>query len=171
MSCNNLENILSACALNSGGIYEFYYVDQSAITDVTIDPLTYVVTSITSSTAFNKIEFARNTGNFVENGTNDPINGSNVVEQIITLMLNRRQALTSRALKIAGEGNRYLSIIVKDANGLFWYFDYVTLTATGEGSGTLKADGSKYSVTFTAQANALAPEVDDSIIPALFTIS
>ena len=56
---------------------------------------------------------------------------------------------------------------VKDANGKYWYFPMAQLTATGEGSGTAKADGSKYSVTFVAENEFLAKEVDASIIAGL----
>ena len=66
-----------------------------------------------------------------------------------------------------GEGQRDLAIIVKDANGKYWYFPMAQLTATGEGSGTAKADGSKYSVTFVAENEFLAKEVDASIIAGL----
>jgi hypothetical protein len=41
------------------------------------------------------------------------------------------------------------------------------LTAVTEGSGTAKADGSRYSVTFVAENEALAYEVDSTIIPDL----
>jgi hypothetical protein len=41
------------------------------------------------------------------------------------------------------------------------------LSATGEGSGTTRADGSKYSVTLVAENEFLAYEVDATIIPSL----
>lgn len=171
MACNNIENIVKNCLSNSGGIYTFYYIDQDLVNSVTVDPATYTITAIDLDESMKKIEFKRNTGNYTEVDTIDLINGSSYTLQTITLMLHRRQALISRALKIAGEGQRYLAIIVGDANGSYWYFDYAQLTATGEGSGTAKADGSKYSVTFTAEANQLAYEVDPDIVPALLVIS
>ena len=47
----------------------------------------------------------------------------------------------------------------KDANGKYWYFPYMQLSASGEGSGTARADGSKYSVTLVAENEFLAYEV------------
>ena len=41
------------------------------------------------------------------------------------------------------------------------------LILSGEGSGTAKADGSKYSVVLTAENEALAYEVDPAIIAGL----
>jgi hypothetical protein len=47
-----------------------------------------------------------------------------------------------------------------DANGIYWYFPYLQVSATGEGSGTARADGSKYSVTLVAENEYLAYEVN-----------
>jgi hypothetical protein len=41
----------------------------------------------------------------------------------------------------------------------YWYFEDLQLTATGEGSGTARADGSKYSVTLLAESEHLAYEI------------
>ena len=54
---------------------------------------------------------------------------------------------------------QYLVAIVLDANGKYWYFPYLQVSATGEGSGTTRADGSKYSVTLVAENEYLAYEV------------
>jgi hypothetical protein len=82
-------------------------------------------------------------------------------------MFHRREASKSKAIKILSEGQRDLAIIVKDANGKYWYFPFAQLSATAEGSGTAKADGSKYSVTFIAENENLAYEVDPTIIAGL----
>jgi hypothetical protein len=41
------------------------------------------------------------------------------------------------------------------------------VTAYGEGSGTARADGSKYSLVLTAENESLAYEVDPTIIAGL----
>lgn len=171
MACSSIQSILKDCLNNLGGIYTFYYIDQDLVNGITVDPATYQITDIDLAESMKKIEFKRNTGMYTEEAAIDLINGSSYITQTITLMLHRRQALISRALKIAGEGQRYLAIIIGDANGTFWYFDYAQLTATGEGSGTAKADGSKYSVTFVAEAPQLAYTVDPDIIPGLLAVS
>jgi hypothetical protein len=60
-----------------------------------------------------------------------------------------------------------LAVIVLDGNGKYWYFEKVQVTAYGEGSGTAKADGSKYSLVLTAEAENLAYEVDADVIPTI----
>jgi hypothetical protein len=82
-------------------------------------------------------------------------------------MFHRREAAKSLAIKILGEGQRDLSVVVLDGNGKYWYFENVQVTAYGEGSGTTKADGSKYSLVLTAESEHLAYEVDDSVIAGL----
>jgi hypothetical protein len=43
------------------------------------------------------------------------------------------------------------------------------LTATGEGSGTARADGSKYSITLLAENEFLAYQIEASVVTALIT--
>jgi hypothetical protein len=119
------------------------------------------------SSDYEAFEFRRNTGNFTEETAVDFANGSSFVTATITLMFHRREASKSKAIKILSEGQRDLAIIVKDANGKYWYFPFAQLSATAEGSGTAKADGSKYSVTFIAENENLAYEVDPTIIAGL----
>jgi hypothetical protein len=90
--------------------------------------------------------------------------GSSYVTQTINLMFHRREAAKSRAIKILGAGQQYLAAIILDANGLYWYFPYLQVSATGEGSGVSRADGSKYSVTLVAENEYLAYEVN--MLPA-----
>ena len=86
-------------------------------------------------------------GSYTEEAAIDLINGSSYVTAVINLMFHRRDQDKSQAIKILGAGQQYLVAIVKDMNGKYWYFPQLQLTATGEGSGVTRADGSKYSVT------------------------
>jgi hypothetical protein len=82
-------------------------------------------------------------------------------------MFHRRDQAKSQAIKVLGAGQQYLNAIIQDANGLYWYFPYLQLSAVGEGSGTARADGSKYSVTLICENDYLAYQVDPTIVPAL----
>jgi len=167
MACTTLEDIIKGCDNNIGGITAIYVNDMDNITSTTEDDATWTVTAQAVTTRYQTFQFRRNVGNYTEDSAIDLANGSSFVTATINLMLHRREASVSRALKITGEGQRDLAIIVLDANGKYWYFPYSQLTATGEGSGTAKADGSKYSVTYTAENEFLAKEVDSSIISGL----
>lgn len=169
MACATLEEILKDCLNNSGGIYTLLINQQDNITGITTDETgtNWEVTAITKTAPYVPLEFKRNTGSYTEDGTIDLINGSSYVTQTINLMFHRREGAKSRAIKILGEGQRDLSVVVLDGNGKYWYFENVQVTAYGEGSGTAKADGSKYSLVLTAEAENLAYEVDPAIIAGL----
>ena len=82
-------------------------------------------------------------------------------------MFHRRDQEKSRAIKVLAAGQQYLNAVIGDANGNYWYFPYLQVTAYGEGSGTVRADGSKYSVTLIAENESLAYAVDPAIIAGL----
>ena len=170
MSCTTIASIVKDCENNNGGIYEMLVTDQDNVLTTTVDTSAWEITAITKTIAFNEIEFKRYVGNFVEDFVASNENGSQVATATITLNLHRRDGAKSKALKILAEGNRYLAIIIKDGNNKYWYFPYCQLTASGEGSGQAKADGSKYSVTFVAENEALAYVVDSTIIAGLLTV-
>ena len=174
MACQALEAILKSCDNNSGGIYGIWINQQDEIASITpTDPSLgtgWQITAIALQTLpvlFENYYIRRNTSNFTEESTIDLVNGSSFVTQTINLMFHRREADKSRAIKILGAGQQYLVAIVLDANGKYWYFPYLQVSATGEGSGTARADGSKYSVTLIAENEYLAYEVDPAIVPAL----
>jgi hypothetical protein len=167
MACTTLTAITKGCDNNIGGITAIYINDMDNITSTTIDSASYMVDAQVVSSNYEAFEFRRNTGNFTEETAIDFANGSSFVTGTISLMFHRREASKSKAIKILSEGQRDLAIIVKDANGKYWYFPFAQLSATAEGSGTAKADGSKYSVTFIAENENLAYEVDPTIIAGL----
>ena len=156
LNCDALETITKSCDNNTGGIRKIWLNDQENITTSPVVAVNGEVTTLTVSEDYTEFEINRNTGNYTEDTAVDLINGSNFVTQTITLMFNRRDKDKSEAINILGSGQRYLSAIVLDANGLYWFFQDLQLTATGEGSGTARADGSKYSVTLLAEADHLA---------------
>ena len=165
--CSALEEIAKSCDSNQGGIYQAWIVPQDNIDVVTTNTTfpDWEVTAITLSpapptTTFSSYFIRRNTSNYTEETAVDLINGSTFVTATINLVFHRREMAKSHALKILGSGQQYLAAVVLDANGKYWYFPYMQLTATGEGSGTARADGSKYTLTLVAENENLAFEVN-----------
>ena len=165
MSCEALQNIAKSCDNNTGGIRKVWINQQEGVTATTVAAGAWIVTAITA-TPFATFEINRNTGNYTEDTAIDLINGSTFVTQTITLMFNRRDKEKSEAIHVLGAGQQYLAAVVKDANGKYWYFENLQLTATGEGSGTARADGSKYSVTLLAESDHLCYEIDSTLVVA-----
>lgn len=166
-NCNSIEGILKGCDTNAGGIYVAYIIDQDSVTGTTLDVTAHTLTAISTTESFDVFEFKRNVGNMIVTPTIDLVNGSTYYSATITLVFNKREGIKSRALQILAEGQRYLAIIIKDANNKYWYVDYAQLNGGDEDTGTAKADGSKYTVTFVAELDNRPYEVDPTIIPAL----
>lgn len=169
MACSTLEEILKGCENNIGGIYTAYVFDMDDIDSFTEDPATWTITDLTllSHTPALSFEFKRNTSDYLDEAQIDLVNGSTFYKKTVNLMFHRREAVKSRALKVLGEGQRYLGIVVGDANGLFWYFPYMQLSANTGGSGKAKADGSNYNVTLVGEDEFLAKVVPADIAAAL----
>ena len=166
MSCEALQTIQKNCSNNIGGIKNVWVNQQDQITTATpiVPSGSWQIATITVADPCVPFAINRNTGNYTEETAVDLINGSTFVTQTITLMFNRRDKDKSEAINVLGSGQQYLAVFIQDANDKYWYFENVQLTATGEGSGTARADGSKYSITLLAEAEHLAYEVLSTVI-------
>ena len=168
MACEALEGIELGCLRNSGGLHQIIVGDLETVTSQTINNATGVITAMAVSTVPVEIEVKRKVSNYVEDEQEDFVNGSSVVTTTLTAMLHRRDADKSRKLNILSAGQRYLYAILKDANGLYWYFPYMQVQSIGEGSGQERADGSKYSLVMIAENEQLAYEIETSVVASLF---
>jgi hypothetical protein len=172
MACNELENIIKSCDNNTGGIYTAYVGDMDDIATITEDEATWSITALTLAalTPALSFYFKRNTSNYTDEVTDDLIAGSSFATATINLVFHRRDADKSKALKILGEGQRYLYVVIGDANGTYWYFPYMQRTANTGGSGTARADGSNYNVTLVGmnefQAKTMSAALAASLLVA-----
>jgi hypothetical protein len=151
MACNSLNGIVKSCSNNQGGIYSVYINDTDNVASTTVDVTAHTITAISATTDFTAFEFSRNVGSVTVEPQIDLVNGSTFYQATVTLVFHRREAAKSRALQILGEGQRYLDMIFLDANGEYWYLDHCQLNGGAEETGTARADGSKYTVTFLAE--------------------
>lgn len=169
--CEALESIVKSCDNNSGGIEKIWINQQDNIDTFALDATnTWTIDSITlagGAPDYTPFEIRRNTGSYTEDAAIDLVNGSSYVTKTISLMFHRRDQDKSQAIKILGAGQQYLNAIVKDMNGKYWYFPYLQLSAVGEGSGTTRADGSKYSVTLISEDSFLSYEIEEAAVNAV----
>jgi hypothetical protein len=126
--------------INTGGIRTVWIAPQDEVTVTDRYIGKYLPATLDNPAAVYAIN--RNTGNYTEDTAQDLLTGNQLVTQTITLMFNRRDKAKSEAIHVLGAGQQYLAVFIEDANGLYWYFENAQLTATGEGSGTARADGS-----------------------------
>jgi len=164
-TCSTLTTILKSCDNNIGGIKQVWLWDMED-KDTTLsveDPSTwswteYVLDSPALPIAY---EFIRNSSNFVEEGAIDVNVGSSFTRATLTLVFTRREAGKSKSIKLLGDGQRYLGALVLDSNGIYWIFEELQLSAVGDGSGTAKADGSKYTLTLLGEVPDFAKVITD----------
>ena len=173
MSCNtSLTAILKGCENNIGGLTDFYIAPATFVTGMTASTGTITGIQMSGSSKFVAFEFNKNTGNYTEVGNINLQNGSTFYTQTVNLTIPRREVAKRNAIALIAEGQRDLKIIVRDGNGIYWmvgYAESANLTATGEGSGTAKADGSKYTLTFVAEEPEQMPVVDSNIIAGIIS--
>jgi hypothetical protein len=161
MPCESLITIEKSCLNNTGGIKTVWIAPQD---EVTVTEGTWQITYSNINNPAAVYAINRNTGNYTEDTAQDLLTGNQLVTQTITLMFNRRDKDKSEAIHVLGAGQQYLAVFIEDANGLYWYFENAQLTATGEGSGTARADGSKYSITLLSEAEHLSYEILSTVI-------
>jgi hypothetical protein len=171
MSCNNLIGIPYGCNddIGVGGIHRALFFDMSDIdtetfqTSATASDAGFVttLTLATASTAEEYI-FKRNTANHTTTPNIDLINGSTFYTHVVNLMFSKRMASKSVSLQLMAEGQRYLGVVYKDANGLWWYVRDLQLTGGDETSGQAKADNSKYEVELTAEMLTRSWQISES---------
>jgi hypothetical protein len=154
-NCNSLTGISKSCDNNIGGIRGIWLFDMEDIQTLTENPSTWAIDELTlagSPTVLpTGFEFIRNSSNFTEENPIDLVNGSSFITVTLNLMFSRREASKSKSIKVLGEGQRYLGAVTLDSNGIYWLFTDLQLSNVAEGSGTAKADGSKYAVTLLGE--------------------
>jgi hypothetical protein len=159
MACTTITGITKSCDNNMGGIQKLYLWDMEDVDPLisNFDPTTYfwlaydIAGGVPLANVPVAFEFTRNNSGFTEETNIDLSNGSTYVTTTLNMIFTRREAAKSAKIKILAEGQRYLGALIQDSNNLWWLVENLQLSATGEGSGVAKADGSKYSVTLLAE--------------------
>ena len=171
MSCslNTLAGIAGACESNQGGIIEVYinHFDQVEEVTVTSDKISAIALKA-SGEKFHVYNFKRNTGSLTSTYTIDPANGVNFVTSDLTLVFAKQD--TVKRIEISALALDDLVVIVKDANGKYWYLGYdepVQASAATAQTGTARTDGNSYNITLQDTSLKLPYEVDAAAIATL----
>lgn len=148
-----------------GGVLEAYIANHSDVTGVTATAGVITAITMASSAKFKKYQFAKNTGSLSSAYAISSENGNNYVESTLNLVFNRME--TAKRIEITALAQSDLAVIVKDANGKFWYLGYdepVTASTGGGDTGTARADRNGYNITLIDTSHELPMEVDEDII-------
>ena len=161
------------CLSNAGGLKLKAYIFPSEYraelvygTDYTIEDIEYIdnVTPVLPIS----ISFHKNTATLTESmaGTAETANSTNTVTVSITV--NNRQYNKSKAINILGAGQRELDLVIEQNNGTAWLVTNATLSVESA-TGAVRADGSNYVLTFTAELDDLVHGIKSADVETLIT--
>ena len=112
---------------------------------------------------FYEFKTNKNVCNYTESAAIDMANGTTYFNQVVTLVLSKRETTKRDAIEKLIAGQKQLVLIVLDSNGVYWLFgqnEGSYATAIEGGSGTAKADANGYTITMTAMEPIQAYEID-----------
>lgn len=118
-----------------------------------------------------EIKTNKNVCNFTESVAIDMNNGTTFFNQVVTLVLSRRETTKRAFIEGLIDGQKQLLVVVLDSNGNYWLFglnEGAYVTAIEGGSGTAKADANGYTVTMTAMEPHQAYQVTANAISIYF---
>ncbi len=166
MPCSQtLKGIPSDCATSIGGITDVWVANFG---DVVNKELTDdIITTITmaESAKFKHYSFKRNTGSLTSTLTKDEPNSVRFVTSDLALVFGRME--TAKRIEMEALSAGELAVIVKDANGKYWYLGYnayVTASAGTGQTGTSSTDGNNYQVTLQDVSATYPYEVAESAL-------
>ena len=171
MACSQtLNGIAAACETNVGGIREVYIANYDDVTAIEVDATTNMIDTITMETGkkFYKYLFKKNTSSLTSTLNVDPTAGVNFVQSDLALVFAKQE--TVKRMEIAKLSLGELRVIIKDANGKYWFLGYeefVSATAGTAETGVNRTDGNRYTITLTDYSSSYPYEVDSSIVDAL----
>ena len=149
MACNQtLGGLVNDCASSMGGIVEAYIANYGDVSAVTVTEGEVTAITMAESAKFKKYYFKKGTGSYTSTLNVDPANGVNYVSTDIVLLFSLMETVKRTEMAALSVGD--LAVIVKDANGKYWYFgkDEPVTASAGDGqTGTAKTDGNRYSIT------------------------
>lgn len=169
MSCiQTLSGLARDCSSNMGGILEVMIANRDDVIAVTIT--TGIISAITmaSSAKFKKYHFNKNTGSLTSTYNLDPASGVHYVTSELLLQFNRME--TTKRVELTALSLGDLAVIVKDANGKYWYLgmDEPVNASAGDGqTGTARGDANRYTLTLQDNSLEMPYEVDSTIIENL----
>lgn len=166
MPCiQTLSGLAKDCSSNMGGIVEVYIANFDDVSNVAVTSEQISTITMASGAKFKKYSFAKNTGSLTSTYTIDAASGVKYVTSDLVLQFNRMQ--TAARVEITALALGDLAVIVKDANGKYWYLgkDEPVNASAGDGqTGTARADANRYTITLQDESAEMPYEVAASAI-------
>lgn len=176
MSCASytLNGLARDCSQSMGGITEVYIANYEDVLPVAVSENTDgskgKITSVelAEGKSFYKYVLRKGAGSFTSNATIDNANGVNYVTTDLTFNMLRMD--TAKRIEMTALSVNELAVIVKDANGTYWYLgkdNAVTASAGTGATGTARTDGNMYTITLQDESATYPYEVDAAVMETL----
>lgn len=169
MPCTQtLSGLAKDCSANMGGIVEVMIANFDDVTNVTVTDDIISAVTMASGAKFKKYSFAKNTGNLTSTYNIDAASGVKYVTSDLLLQFNRME--TVKRVEITALALGDLAVIVKDANGKYWYLgkDEPVNASAGDGqTGTARSDANRYTITLQDESLQMPYEVSSSVIDGI----
>ena len=169
MACiQTLSGLAKDCAANMGGIVEVYIANFDDVASKTLTTSQISAITMVSGATFKKYSFSKNTGSLTSTYTIDPASGVRFVTSDLVLQFNRME--TAKRIEVVALSLGDLAVIVKDANGKYWYLGYenpVNASASDGQTGTARADANRYAVTLQDESSEMPYEALASVIEGI----
>ena len=166
MPCTQvLSGLTKDCSANMGGIVEVLIANFDDVTAVTITDGVVSAITMASSAYFHRYSFAKNTGSLTSTYNIDPASGVKYVTSDLVLQFNRMD--TGKRIEISALALGDLAVIVKDANGRYWYLgkdEPVNASAADGATGTARGDANRYAITLQDESLEMPYEVSKTVI-------
>lgn len=159
-----LKGILADCNPNLAGIQEAY-IGYYGDFNVSADPTTHKITSITSAAGatqgkFDRYTFAKQTGSLTSTLTKDEANGTRYYTNQVVLQFSKMEAW--KHMEIEALSAEQLVAIIKDNNNKYWFVGYDGYLSAAEAtaqSGQSYDDLNGYNTTMNAMSAYLPFEI------------
>jgi hypothetical protein len=151
-----------------GGIVEVMIANFDDVTNVAVTDDVINTVTMVSGAKFKKYSFAKNTGNLTSTYNIDAASGVKYVTSDLLLQFNRME--TVKRVEITALALGDLAVIVKDANGKYWYLgkDEPVNASAGDGqTGTARSDANRYTITLQDESLQMPYEVSSSVIDGI----
>lgn len=151
-----------------GGIVEAHAINREYITEITAVDGVVTNISLADGEIFRSYYFNRNTGSMTSNYTLDPATGVRYVTTDLVLQFNRME--TTKRVEVTALAQNELALIVKDANGKYWFLgkDEPVMATAGEGvTGTARGDRNGYGITLQDTSLEMPYGVDEELVATL----
>ena len=169
MACNQVLNgMVRDCQPSMGGIVEAHAINREFVGEITAAEGAISAITLTGEEKFKSFFFNRNTGSMTSNYTLDPATGVRYVTTDLVLQFNRME--TAKRVEMTALAQNELALIVKDANGKYWFLgkDEPVMATAGEGvTGTARGDRNGYGITLQDTSLEMPYEVDAVIVKDL----